>query len=239
MSLVGLAQYLVPLLGLLVAHDLVVSEREDRTLPLLLASGVTRPQLLLGKLLGAACTLCVPLVLGFVISGVVIVFNASSEGLSLFIGMAAASLGLGLVFVAGGLFISTLARNRVQALVFALLTWCIAVFVFDLVALGVIVATRSETAAQEIEAACDPTSVADIHAAFDNPAAEAGATPGGAGESLALWWVFLNPVDLFRAVNLPSGPSQGVSNSTAAALNLGWIGTLAGLAIWKFRRIDL
>lgn len=40
-SLLNLVQYLVPLLGLLLGHDLVVGEREERTLPLLLAAGVS------------------------------------------------------------------------------------------------------------------------------------------------------------------------------------------------------
>src|SRR4051812_327640 len=51
-SLLNLAQYLVPLLGLLVGHDLIVREREDRTLNLVLASGVSRRQLMAGKFLG-------------------------------------------------------------------------------------------------------------------------------------------------------------------------------------------
>src|SRR5262245_26543518 len=40
-SMLNLAQYLVPLLGLLLGHDLIVGENEERTLRLLLASGVS------------------------------------------------------------------------------------------------------------------------------------------------------------------------------------------------------
>src|SRR5690349_5905260 len=47
MSLLNLVQYLVPLLGLLVGHDLIVREREDRTLKLVLATGVTRTHLMI------------------------------------------------------------------------------------------------------------------------------------------------------------------------------------------------
>src|SRR5215831_1257302 len=39
-TLLNLVQYLVPLLGLLLGHDLIVSESEERTLKLLLASGL-------------------------------------------------------------------------------------------------------------------------------------------------------------------------------------------------------
>ena len=53
-SVLNLVQYLVPLLGLLLGHDLIVSEKEERTLRLLVASGLGRSQLLLGKFFGRA-----------------------------------------------------------------------------------------------------------------------------------------------------------------------------------------
>ena len=71
-SLLNLVQYLVPLLGLLVGHDLIVSERDERTLPLLLASGAGRGRLLLGKFMGGCATLALPLLLGFAIAGAAI-----------------------------------------------------------------------------------------------------------------------------------------------------------------------
>src|SRR5512140_1522582 len=52
MSLLNLVQYLVPLLALLLGHDLLVSEREEKTLALILAGGVPRHLLLMGKFLG-------------------------------------------------------------------------------------------------------------------------------------------------------------------------------------------
>src|SRR5690349_12620206 len=41
-SMLNVVQYLVPLLGLLLGHDLIVSENEERTLRLILAGGVSR-----------------------------------------------------------------------------------------------------------------------------------------------------------------------------------------------------
>src|ERR1051325_4596109 len=72
LSLLNLVQYLVPLLGLLVGHDLIVREREDRTLNLVLASGVNRIHLMAGKFLGGALTVTVPLLVGFAIAGTLI-----------------------------------------------------------------------------------------------------------------------------------------------------------------------
>ena len=70
-----------------------------------------------------------------------------------------AGLVLGIVFSGIGLLLSSFPRSRVQALVCALVTWGVAVFAFDLAALGIIVSTKAVHASQEIEALCDATHV--------------------------------------------------------------------------------
>src|SRR5262245_2318931 len=99
-SLLNLVQYLVPLLGLLLGHDLIVSEKEERTLRLLVASGLGRSRLLLGKFLGGCLTVALPLLAGFLVSGVAIGFAAKDTGLMPFLRLATSGLALGLVFVA-------------------------------------------------------------------------------------------------------------------------------------------
>ena len=158
-SLLNLVQYLVPLLGLLLGHDLIVSENEERTLRLVLAGGVSRTRFLIGKLAGGCLTLAVPLLLGFIIAGAVIGIAAKDAGIAPFLRLAVSGLILGLIFLGMGLTISVLCRTRVQSLVVALLTWCFAVFVFDLIALGCFVSTKVPAAAQEIEFVCDATHV--------------------------------------------------------------------------------
>jgi len=240
-SLLNLVQYLVPLLGLLLGHDLVVSENEERTLRLILAGGVGRSRLLLGKFLGGCLTLAVPLVLGFAISGAVIGITAKDSAVSPFLRLAVSGLLLGIVFLGLGLAISTFSRTRVQALVAALLTWCFVVFVFDLVALGVMISMHVPAAAQEIEIICDATHVnaaADIHSAFDNASDSAGAGNRHTSQR-APGWLAMNPVDLFRAVNL----SKQMELSVPAPLILSalalWLALPLGAGLWKLRRTDL
>jgi ABC-type transport system involved in multi-copper enzyme maturation permease subunit len=149
---------------------------------------------------------------------------------------------LGIVFLAIGLTVSTFSRTRVQALVLALLTWCVAVFVFDLVALGCLVSTKSSGAAQEIEVVCDATHVnaaADIHADFDavtdrNPHA---ATTAHSASSLG--WLALNPVDLFRATNLENQLELRVPPLTSLLAVISWLAAALGASHWKLRRTDL
>jgi ABC-type transport system involved in multi-copper enzyme maturation permease subunit len=240
-SLLNLVQYLVPLLALLLGHDLIVSEREERTLSLLLAGGVSRVRLLFGKFVGGCLALAFPLALGFVIAGTVIGLSAKDKAVAPFVVLALSGLMLGIVFLALGLLISALCRTRVQALVCALLTWCVAVFAFDLIAMGVVVAANSTQAAREIEMATDAThvtSIADVHKAFEGADDTATRIVAERSRNVAAW-LAVNPVDLFRAVNLPGSANVAVPAWLVALSVSSWpIGTL-GLAAWKLRRTDL
>ncbi len=240
-SLLNLVQYLVPLLALLLGHDLLVSEREERTLSLILAGGVPRRRVLLGKFLGGCAALGIPLALGFAIAGTVIGLAAKDSGIAPFLKLALSGLVLGIVFLALGLVISTVCRTRVQALVCALLAWCMAVFVFDLAAMGWLVTTRSAQAAREVEAATDATHVnamADVHAAFENGDDAAARVQASAPKS-APSWLLLNPVDLFRAINLPAGLAPAIPPVAAICSMALWLAGCLGAGLWKLTRLDL
>ncbi len=240
-SLLSLVQYLVPLLALLLGHDLLVTEREEKTLSLILAAGVPRRRLLWGKFLGSCLTLAVPLVLGFAVAGTVIGLAARDTGLVPFLKLAVSGIVLGIIFLGLGVLISTLSRTRVQALVLALLAWCAAVFVFDLAAMGLLVTTHSAQAAREVETATDATHVnamADIHAAYEN-GDDAAARVQAAAPKSAPAWLLINPVDLFRAINLPKDLAPAVPPA-GALLSIGlWLSTCLALSTWRLLRLDL
>jgi Cu-processing system permease protein len=240
-SLLNLVQYLVPLLGLLLGHDLIVSEREERTLSLLLAGGVARARVLAGKFFGGCLALAFPLALGFAIVGSLIGLAAKNSGVVPFLVLAISGLALGVIFIAAGLVISTFCRTRVQALVCALLAWCVVVFAFDLVAMGIVVAANSTQAAHEIETATDAThvtSIADMHNAFENGDEKSERTVTARAQKVSAW-LALNPVDLFRAVNLPKSANVTVPAWLLASSVLAWLAGPLGFAAWKFRRMDL
>lgn len=240
-SLLSLVQYLVPLLGLLLGHDLIVGEYEERTLRPVLAGGVSRRTLLFGKWLGGCLSLATPLLLGFAIAGCVIGWATRDHAITPFLRLAVSGLVLGIVFFTIGSTISTFSRTRMQSLVLALLTWCIAVFAFDLVALGWLVSAQSPAAAREIELVCDATHVngaADIHAEFDK---SAGQNPRAtkSNTSASLGWLAVNPVDLFRATNLATQLDVHVPKMTTVLALTSWLALTLGASFWRFRRIDL
>lgn len=241
MSLLNLVQYLVPLLGLLMGHDLLVAECEDRTLCVLLSTGISRAAVIGGKFLGGVLAISLPLVLGFVVSGVVIALNASTSGFIAFTKLACSALLLAITFVGAGLAISSFLRTRVQALVMALLTWGFVVFAFDLLALGILLTTKAPKAAQEIELACDTTHLntgGNIHTAFDSPIT-ATISDESSRKRQEFSWVMLNPVDLFRTTNLPAQVGFKTPPFLVFATSGAWIGGLLLLSCWKFRSQDL
>ena len=240
-SLLNLVQYLVPLLGLLLGHDLLVGENEERTLRLLLVSGLSRTQLVLGKFAGGSLSLSVPLLFGFTVAGTAIGLSASGGNVAPFLQLAGSGLVLGIVFLGVGLAISAFSRTRVQALVLALMAWCLAVFAFDLVALGWLVSGRAPEAARDIELVCDATHVqaaADIHSDLEN-GANRNASASSSAAVLSLGWLALNPVDLFRTTNLASQLEIRVPPLTPWLCLAAWVTLPLGAGIWRFRRIDL
>ena len=239
LSLLNQVQYLVPLLGLLVGHDLLVKEREDRTLNLVLASGISRTSLVVGKYLGGALTVTVPLVLGFAIAGALVGMAAHDAVVWPFLRLGASGLVLGLAFTGIGLLVSSFSRSRVQALVGALLVWGVAVFAFDLAVLGVLVSTQAVRASQEIEVVCDATHVqsqADVHTAFDD---SQGQIQHSEPAPRRFFWIWLNPVDVFRVINLPSALTVPLPVMGTVSSAILWVLLSVGAAGWRLNIVDL
>jgi len=121
------------------------------------------------------------------------------------------------------------------------LTWCVAVFAFDLVAMGIVVTANSNQATREIEQATDAThvtSIADMHNAFESGDEQATRITAVRSQKVAAW-LALNPVDLFRAVNLPPAANVTVPVPLATLSIAAWLLGALGCASWKLHRIDL
>lgn len=140
-SLVSLVIYLVPLIALLLGFDAIVGERERGSLDLLLSLPLTRLELLLGKYLGLAAALAVATVAGFGIVALVLAVRLGAQDLARYALFVGSSVLLGLVFLSLAVMISVLASDRTRASGLAIAAWFFFVLLFDLVLLGVLVAT--------------------------------------------------------------------------------------------------
>lgn len=143
-SLVSLVIYLIPLIALLLGFDAVVGERERGTLDLLLALPITRLELLLGKYLGLAAALALSTLAGFALAGGLLWQRLGPAALYHYGGFVLSALLLGLAFLSLAMLLSVLARDRAQATGLAIGLWFALVLAFDLVLLGVLVATGGD-----------------------------------------------------------------------------------------------
>ncbi len=141
-SLINLALLMVPLMALTVGAGSLAGEREQGTLPYLLAQPVTRAEVLLGKYLGLAASLLGALALGFGISGLVIAWQGGATDAGAYGLLAFFALVLALGMLSLGFLIGVLARNAAVATSVALLSWLTLVFVGDLGIMGTALAFK-------------------------------------------------------------------------------------------------
>ena len=142
-SLASLSILLLPLIALLLSFDAVVGEAERGTLLLLLASPVLRWQVVLGKFLGQIAILAVATALGYGVAAVAVAARSGAPdwaAVGAFATLIGSSVLLGAAFVALGLLVSVLVRERQTAAGIALGLWLGAAVIYDLALLGALVA---------------------------------------------------------------------------------------------------
>lgn len=220
-SLTTLAAFVIPLMGLLIAYDTAVGEREAGTLLLLLSYPLAPAELLTGKLLGHSATLAVAIVAGFGLAcGFGQFFTPAARSVAIWsdIGgfMASASL-LGASFVGIGCLISVMSHEKARAAGLALVAWFLLVILFDLVLLAVLVTSGGNA----IERVLFP------------------------------YLLLLNPIDVFRLVNLVG--LHGAGNTLFLSMTAGeaypsavlwavaavWAALPFSLALIAFRKQEL
>lgn len=129
-GLASLAMVLVPLIALLLAFDAIVGEDERGTLLLLLAYPVARWQIVAGKFIGQLAILAFAVTVGFGLAAVA----AAGDGAAWmpFLALVGSSILLGAVFLAVGLLVSAMVRQRATAAGVAVTVWLLLVVVVDL-----------------------------------------------------------------------------------------------------------
>jgi ABC-2 type transport system permease protein len=108
----SLVTLVVPLIALVMAYGAVVGERESGSLKLLLALPHSRAEVVLGKVLGRAGAITVPIVVGFLLPAVVLLVVAASFNLLTYVGYTLLVAVLGTVFVAISVGFSAAASSQ-------------------------------------------------------------------------------------------------------------------------------
>jgi Cu-processing system permease protein len=240
-SMVSLAIYLVPLVGIQLAHGSVVAEAERGTLWILLSQPLPRWQVLAGKFVGLSSVLAALVGGSFSIAGALVAVRAGWSGAGDYAAFVASAIVLGFAFVAIGLCLSSFARDRAQAVASGIALWLFFSLVLDLLLLLAFAALSAWLVAPGYS-----PSVEMLHRELAS---------GVTGDEARFPWlsalVLLNPTDVFRLWNVLRVPEMrgalALTRSlppwlgspwTLAAGSIAWIAGPLALALRRFRRIE-
>lgn len=135
-SLLSLALYLLPLVGLVLgAHAFGV---EDGGTELLLAQPIGRRTVLLGRAAGLAVALGLISAIGFGLAGAVVLGTAGPAGLPGYLVTAFGSTLVGVAGLALGILLGVRSRRRLTAVAKALVAWIVLAVLFDFAAIAVL-----------------------------------------------------------------------------------------------------
>lgn len=127
LDLVFIVTVLLSLAALILAYDTVCGEKEAGTLKLMLANGVSRSRILLGKIIGLLVTLLVPFALALVLGLLVIALNPDvgwrGTDWAATAGVLAGAVVYVFLFLALGVFLSARHLSASSSIMTALFAW--------------------------------------------------------------------------------------------------------------------
>ena len=114
-------------IALIFTYDSICGEKEVGTLRLMLANTIPRHKVLLGKYFGAMLTLCIPLLIGLIVSLIILIASnvtiiSGSEWLKILVVVILSLLYLS-IFVFLGIFVSSRTSRSANCMVVLLLVW--------------------------------------------------------------------------------------------------------------------
>jgi Cu-processing system permease protein len=141
-SLLHLQLYIVPLLGLLLAYDAILGERDSGMFDLHMSLGVSRWTLLAGKWMGLYACLLVAVAPGMLLQAYA--FHAAGGGVESFLALLLYSAILASVIISIGLLISSCSLQRGTVVSLTVGTWIVLVVLLDLIVVGLLAATEGD-----------------------------------------------------------------------------------------------
>lgn len=166
-GLINLILLIVPLMGLTLGAMGLAGEREKGTLIYLLAQPVSSAELLLGKFIGLAVALTVALVIGFGLTGLLMVIVGSGGDFQVYLTLLVLSILLALASLSVGFLISAATKKAATAVGMALFLWLVLVYFGDLGLMGTAVVMRIDVEQLLALALINPLQVFKIAAVLD------------------------------------------------------------------------
>lgn len=140
-SLMNLTVYVVPLLALVIGCGAIIDEKHRGMLDLFLVYPFSPAAYFFGTFLGYALALSAAIVCSFALSGIALGFWSGAD-IGAVAPLCALAVVLGCVFLGISFLVSILSRDRGRAVALSVLVWIIAVFLYDLILVGILVASE-------------------------------------------------------------------------------------------------
>lgn len=142
-SLTNFAVYLVPLLALVLGCGAVIEEKQRGTLDLILVYPLSSAEYFVGTFAGFALALSISIATGFGVAGLLLALWGNLD-LEAYLLLTSLAVVLGIVFLGLSFLLSLLSRDRGRAVVSSVFVWIGSVLVFDLVLVGILVASNGK-----------------------------------------------------------------------------------------------
>lgn len=139
-SMVNMVLLIVPLMGLTLGALAVASERERGALAYLMSQPVSALEILLSKYIGVSAALTSALLVGFGISGMLVVIRGGSSNVGDFLALVGLTLLLALSSLSIGFLLSAGLRRGATAIGLAVFLWLTLAFFSDLGLMGTAIA---------------------------------------------------------------------------------------------------
>lgn len=114
--LISISSMLVPIISIMLGYATISGEAESGALSVVLACPVRRIEVLLGKLVGLGSVICLSILVGFGISGILIAASTGEAEWSSYVVFILLTMLLGMLYLSLSVCISSILKRRVTSL---------------------------------------------------------------------------------------------------------------------------
>jgi len=221
-----LGSFLISIVAFMLGYATIIGEIERGSMSALLSLSATRFEIAVGKFFGLGIVLCLTILVGYGVAGMVIALNVSNVNYLEYLTFIGITMVFGLVFLSVALFFSTVFSKRSTALGGAIFLWFLFNFILPIVFVGLLATTTDFT-----QITMESTIV------------------------VPEWYHFLNlfnPISVYSSlISITIGPVQSstgagfipnpswYSTGLLMGVLLSWIIVFFILSVWRFQRKDI
>jgi ABC-type transport system involved in multi-copper enzyme maturation permease subunit len=221
-----LGSFLISIVAFMLGYATIIGEIERGSMSSLLSLSANRFEIVVGKFLGLGAVLCLTILVGYGVAGIVIALNVSNVDYLEYLIFIGATMVFGLVFLTVALFFSTVFSKRSTALGGAIFLWFLFNIILPIVFVGLLTTTIDFTQVTTESTLAIPEWYFVLN--LFNPISVYSSLIG----------ITIGPVQSSTGSGLIPNPSW-YSTGLLMGVSLAWIIVFFILAVWRFQRKDI